>query len=64
MKYEFMSIALTKDVTDWMKQADCDELNKYFSDGWEFVDSICQAVSASAGRCHGAVIVILKREKM
>ena len=63
MPYEFISIALPKDIGDRMHQAECDELNRYFRDGWEFVDSVCQTVSASAGRFYGAVFIILKREK-
>jgi hypothetical protein len=63
MKYEFLSIALPKDIGEKMRQAECDELNRYFQDGWEFADSVCQTVSASAGRFYGSVFIILKREK-
>jgi hypothetical protein len=58
-----MSIALPKDIGSRMRQTECDELNKYFQQGWEFVDSICQVVSAGSGSYYGAVFVILRREK-
>ena len=43
-----------------------DELREWFSNGWEYVDSISQSVaitSSSYNREIGDVIVILKKDK-
>jgi hypothetical protein len=60
MEYEYRA----EIITDSHLLNDPGKLNNFFGQGWEFVDSICQHVSASSGRYFGAVIVILRRKKV
>ena len=64
-EYEYKSVVLTSDVNTRISNKHCDDLNSYFSEGWEYVDSICQSFSiAHEGfKGYGSVMVVLKRKK-
>lgn len=66
--YEFKSIMLNE-TGQRLSMDDLSNLNKYFDDGWEYVDSISQSASVSiAGSTYnsydiaGKVAVVLKRK--
>ena len=49
---------------DMLRDKGSDILNDYFSEGWEYVDNICQSYStANSGHVGwGSVLIILKRK--
>jgi hypothetical protein len=64
MEYEFKSIVLIANVNKMLSETHSQTLNDYFSDGWEYVDSICQSFSISNDgfKGYGSVIVVLKKK--
>ena len=63
-EYEYKSVVLTSDVNTRISNTHSDDLNSYFSEGWEYVDSICQSFSiAHEGfKGYGSVMVVLQRK--
>ena len=49
------------------QDAKIEELQKYFDEGWDYVDKLCQSVSTGGGSYHeterSEVIAIIKRKK-
>jgi len=61
MVYEYLSILLVESGNS-LEEDHQEHLNNYFNNGWEYVDSITQSIAAGY-RTHGAVMVIIKKEK-
>ena len=52
MKYQYISIVLGTERSG-MDNSDLNELNNYYDEGWEFVDSAPQVVAYGAGSLSG-----------
>ena len=62
MEYEYKSILLENDKR--LNEIHNQILNDHFSAGWEYVDSICQAVSTgNQYESRGNIIVIFRKKK-
>jgi hypothetical protein len=59
-EFEYKSILLTKDRA--LSEGKIEELNKYFSEGWEYVDGIAQCITYTELK-FGPVMVVLRRAK-
>ncbi len=62
MKYEYKVIGLAE-LDDAMSISDVEVLQKWFDEGWEYVDSITQPFACGSGSWKSAVAVILRKEK-
>ena len=64
MEYEYQSVVLSANVSKQLSESHSEMLNDYFSNGWEYVDSIAQSFSTSntGHKGYGAVLVILKKK--
>ena len=65
MNVEYTAIEIGGDHID-MAERGVGELREWFSNGWEYVDSISQPVSVASGSYSsktGCVIVILKKNE-
>jgi hypothetical protein len=59
-EFEYKSILLTKDRL--LSEGKIEELNEYYAEGWEYLDSVAQCVTNSELR-FGPVMVVLRRAK-
>jgi len=60
---EYKSILLVED-DECMSEDHPEILNKYFEEGWEYVDSITQPIASGNYSYRAGVIVVLKRDKV
>lgn len=67
MKYEYITLVLTGGDRH-ISIHDINDINEYYKDGWEFVDSVAQTTSAAKGEgygsltCYGSVLFTLRKE--
>jgi len=59
MEYRAISLTFSDEINNEMIQ----ELNKWFKDGWEYVESITQPVATGSNYStrFGSVVVILRK---
>jgi hypothetical protein len=60
MKYEYKVIELTESDES---MTSFDKLQKWFDEGWEYVDSITQPIAVGSGVWKSAVGIVLRKEK-
>lgn len=63
MKYEYKVIELTT-FDDSMRSSDFNKLQKWFDDGWEYVDSIVQPLAAGSNVWKSAVGIVLRKQSI
>lgn len=62
MKYDYKIIELAAFDKSLMT-ADFDKIQKWFDEGWEYVDSITQPIAAGSNVWKSTVGVVIRKEK-
>ena len=64
MNFEYISIIVTGGECYSLVKNDLKELNSYYQNGWEFVNSVAQVVSYGASGCRYAPIIFTLRKEI